>query len=89
MYIITLEDKEEGVYSIFDEEGDYVIPVFEQEEDAERYYYMLEAGAKEYPPLQIFEIDGKNFIKICEQKEQKYAIITKDDLLVPPIEDDL
>jgi len=89
MYIITLEDKEEGVYSIFDEEGDYVIPVFEQEEDAERYYYMLEAGAKDYPPLQIFEIDGTNFIKICEQKDQKYAIITKDDLLVPPIEDDL
>ena len=27
MFIITLEDKEEGVYSIVDEEGEYVIPV--------------------------------------------------------------
>lgn len=89
MFIITLEDREEGVYSIYDEEGDYVIPVFEEEEDAERYYYMLEAGAREYPPLQIFQIDASHFIKICEQKDQKYAIITKDDLLVPPIEDDL
>lgn len=87
MYIITLEDREEGVYSIVDHEGEYVIPVFEDEEDAERYYYMLEAGQKEYPPLQIFKIDGSNFIKICEQRDQRYAIITKDDLLVPPIDE--
>lgn len=88
MYIITLEDREEGVYSIASEEGDFIIPVFEQEEDAERYYYMLEAGSTEYPPLQIFQIDGSNFIKICEQKDQRYAIITKDDLLVPPETED-
>lgn len=84
MFIITLEDKEEGVYSIVDEEGEYVIPVFEDEEDAERYYYMLEAGSQYYPPLQIFQIEDEHFVKVCEQRDQKYVIITRDDLIVPP-----
>lgn len=84
MFIITLEDKEEGVYSIVDEDGEYVIPVFEEEDDAERYYFMLEAGDQKYPPLQIFKIDDEHFVKVCEQRDQKYVIITKDDLIVPP-----
>ena len=88
MFIITLEDKEEGVYSIVDEEGEYIIPVFEEEDDAERYYFMLEAGSQTYPPLQIFQIDDDHFVKVCEQRDQKYVIITQDDLIVPPTTED-
>ena len=38
MFILTLKDKPEGVFSIIDTDcGDQIIPIFECEDDAERY----------------------------------------------------
>ena len=42
MYIVTLEDHPDGVYSVFDEQEDRVIPIFQEEDDADRYLMMLE-----------------------------------------------
>ncbi len=86
MFIVTLEDHPDGVYSVFDAELDRVIPIFQEEDDAERYLYMLEEE-DDYPPMQIVEIDDHVIITACQERGQKFSIITPDDLLIPP--DDL
>ena len=43
MYIITVEGKEkEGAYSVIDEDGDQVLYIFVEEDDAIRYSMQLE-----------------------------------------------
>ena len=83
MYIITLKDHPEGVYSVFDDKDDRVIPIFEQEDDAERYVYMMEED-EESPPLQVVELDSDVIIQACEMRGHRYSIITADDFLIPP-----
>ena len=42
MYILTLKGKPEGVFSILDDIGEHVVPIWTNETDAERYYIMIE-----------------------------------------------
>lgn len=86
MYIVTLEDHPDGVYSVFDENEDRVIPIFQEEDDADRYLLMLQEDS-DYPPMQIVEIDDHVIIGACQERGQKFSIITSDDFLIPP--DDL
>jgi len=85
MYILTLKDKPDGVFSIISDEGEQIIPIFECEDDADRYYYQL-GMIEDYPEMQIFEIDEEIIVNACEERDQKYAIITIDDFLIPPKE---
>ena len=82
MYILTLKDKPEGVFSVLDDSGDHIIPLFENADDAERYFIMIEA--EDYPAMQVVEIDDEVILEACEDRDQKYAIITEDTLLIPP-----
>ena len=44
MYLLTLKTrKEDGAYAVQDSQGDKVLFLFEEEDDAERYAMMLEA----------------------------------------------
>lgn len=83
MYILTLANKIEGVFSVISEEGDQIIPIFEDADDAERYNGMMVMDATN-PKLQVIEIDEELIVGACEERYQKYAIITKDDFLIPP-----
>jgi hypothetical protein len=83
MYIVTLEDHADGVYSIFDEEDDRVIPIFQEEDDASRYLFMLQEDP-DYPRMQVVEIDDHAIIGACQERGQKFSIITSDDFLIPP-----
>lgn len=85
MYILTLQNKVEGVFSVVSEEGDQIIPIFESEDDAERYNGMMLLDT-DSPLLQVVEIDEEIIVTACEERFQKYAIITKDDFLIPPKE---
>jgi Protein of unknown function (DUF3110) len=86
MFIVTLEDHPDGVYSVFDEDEDRVIPIFQEEDDADRYLMMLEEDP-DYPPMQIVEVDDHVIIGACQERGHRFTIITPDDLLIPP--DDL
>lgn len=85
-YILTLTDQPEGVFSLIDRmSGDQIIPIFENQDDAERYALQLiddEAG----PELQLVEIEKELIIAACEQRNHRYAIITVDDFIIPPVE---
>ena len=83
MFIVTLEDHPDGVYSVFDDDEDRVIPIFEEEDDALRYHMMLE-DEPTYPPMQIVEVDDHVIITACQERGHKFSIITADDFLIPP-----
>ena len=83
MYIITVDGKEkEGAYSVIDEEGDQVLYIFEQKDDALRYSMQLEE--LEYPKMKILEINDELMVKTCELHDHKYSIITPNDVVIPP-----
>ena len=47
MYLLTLKTrKEDGAYAVQDSQGDKVLFLFEEEDDAERYAMMLEDDDK-------------------------------------------
>ena len=89
MYLLTLRDKkDEGAYAVDDGSGDKVLFLFEQEDDAERYAMMLElekdGGDKE---MDVVEVDDDLAIKTCKMHNYKYAVITPDDIMIPPKND--
>ena len=83
MYILTLKDKPDGVFSVISDEGEQIIPIFECEDDAERYHMQMEM-IEDHPKMQIYEIEEEIIVNACEERDQKYAIITIDDFLIPP-----
>ena len=85
MYIITIKGKEkEGAYSVIDQDEDQVLYIFQSQDDATRYALQLEDI--DYPKMKVVEIEDDIMIKTCELHGHKYAIITPDDIIVPPDE---
>jgi hypothetical protein len=86
MYILTLLGKEdEGAYAVKNSVGEKVLFMFEEMDDAVRYALQLEDinGEK----MHVLEVEGKNAIMSCEKAGYEYAIITPNDIVIPP--DDL
>ena len=87
MFILTIEGAEtEGAYSVSTQGGEQVLYLFEEEDDAIRYALLLEE--QDYPEMHVIEVDGKVVIKTCEMNDYRYSVITKDDIVIPPIEND-
>ena len=83
MFVLTLENHPDGVYSVFDDAEDRVIPIFIENDDAERYLMMMEDD-EDYPPMQVVEMKDHVIIGACQDRGQKFSIITPDDFLIPP-----
>ncbi len=87
MFIITIDGREEeGAYSVTDENGDQVLYIFEEEDDATRFALMLED--KNYPEMHVIEVDDDLILKACEAHEYQYAVITPNDIVIPPEENE-
>ena len=85
MYILARKGKErEGAYSVIDEDKENVLYIFVKEDDATRYALHLED--RDYPTMNVIEIDDEVMIKTCEVHGHKYAIITPNDIVIPPDE---
>lgn len=85
MFILTLKGHETGVFSLTNDVGEQIIPIFEEYDDAERYHGMIADQSDENEiQLSITDIDAEVILEACNAKDQKYAIITPDDLLIPP-----
>jgi len=86
MYILTIHGKEtEGAYSVMDDDGEQILYLFEEEDDAMRFAMMLEEEGS--PEMHVIEIEDDIMIKTCEMNDYKYAIITKNDFVIPPKSD--
>ncbi len=84
MFIITVHGKEtEGAYSVQDDEGKHILYLFEEEDDAMRYAMMLEDNGS--PKMHVIEVEDEVMIKTCETHDYNYAVITPNDIVVPPV----
>jgi len=87
MYLLTLKDKrDDGAYAVLNRYGDKVLFMFEEEDDAERYAMMI--NDEEESRLSVIEIDDKLAIMTCKRYNYKYAVITPNDIVVPPPKND-
>ena len=87
MFILTVEGREtEGAYSVTGDDGEQVLYLFEDEDDAIRYALLLED--QDYPEMHVIEVDGKVVIKTCEKHDYRYSVITKNDIVIPPLDYD-
>ena len=86
MYLLSLQDnRDDGAYAVQDMEGNKVLFLFEEEDDAERYAMMLKD--QENANMDIVEVDDELAIKTCKHYSYKYAIITPNDIVIPPKHD--
>ena len=90
MFLLTLKDrKDDGAYAVQDDHGDKVLFLFEQEDDANRYVMMMEDNGQNDKNMAVIEIDGELAIKTCKMYNYKYAVITPDDIVIPPKNDNV
>jgi hypothetical protein len=83
MFILTIAGKEkEGAYSVIDEDGEQVLYIFNEEDDAMRYAMHLED--LDYPLMHVLEVEDEAMIKTCEMHDHRYTVITKNDIVIPP-----
>ena len=87
MYLLTLKHRQDdGAYAVLNRYGEKVLFMFEEEDDAERYAMML--NDDEDANLNVIEIEDKVAIKTCKLYNYKYAVITPNDIVVPPPKND-
>tara|TARA_B100000131_G_scaffold235679_1_gene227662 strand:- start:172 stop:459 length:288 start_codon:yes stop_codon:yes gene_type:complete len=92
MYLLSLkvtDKKDEGAYAVQDKYGDKVLFLFEQEDDAVRYAMMIDDYEEKSQPLDVIEVDGELAIKTCKMYNYKYAVITPNDFVIPPSNDNI
>jgi len=88
MFLLTLQDKkDDGAYAVQDKNGNKVLFLFEEEDDAERYAMML--YDEEDADMSVVEVDDDLAIKTCRLYNYKYCVITPDDIVIPPKNDKL
>lgn len=88
MFIITIYGKEnEGAYSVLNEDGEHVLYMFEDEDDASRYAMMLEDD-RDFPEMHVIEVDDEIMLHLCKVNDYRYALISKDDIVIPPEDHD-
>ena len=80
MFILTISGREdEGAYSVINEDGDQVLYLFEEEDDAVRFAMMLEEDG--YPEMHVMEVDDQLLVNVCEMHGHEYVIITPNDIV--------
>ena len=76
MFILTITGKErEGAYAVEDKMGGQILYLFEEEDDG-------------YPDMNVVEVNEELMIKTCHIHGHEYAVITKNDIVIPPEQHD-
>ena len=83
MFMLVQKTESKKVLMLFITKKGKVLFFFEEQSDAERYAMMLETENDE--PVEPVEVDPDLAIKTCIVKGVNYVVITKDDLVVPPL----
>jgi len=88
VYLLTIDKKQEnGAYAVLNRYGEKVLFMFEEEDDADRYAMMLESD--EDKKMDVIEIDDALAIMTCKRYNYKYAVITPNDIVIPPKNDNI
>ena len=87
MFILTVDGKEkEGAYAVTAPDGEQVLYLFEEEDDAVRFAYQLEERG--YPEMHVIEVEDDVIMKTCVVHNYRYSVITEDDIVIPPVDHD-
>jgi len=87
MFILAVKGfEDEGAFSVENEDGERVLMLFEEEDDADRYAELIDSE-EDWPEMSVIEIDDKIAIRACEMHDYMYNIIRPDDIVVPPKND--
>ena len=87
MYILTVKGKEnDGAYSVGNIEGEQILYLFQQEDDAIRFALQLEN--QDYPEMHVIEVDDDLMLKTCNMNDYRYTVITQNDIVIPPLKHD-
>ena len=70
------------VFSLHDDDENRVIPIWTEVDDANRYLMMIQE--EDYPDMQVVEMEDHVIIGACQDRGQRFSIITPDDFLIPP-----
>lgn len=83
MYILTIQGEDEtGAYSVSNDDGDKVLYMFQEEDDADRYAMLMEEEG--YPEMNVMEVDDEILYHVCDMNNHEYTIITPNDIVIPP-----
>jgi len=83
MFLLAIRDrKDDGAYAVIDQNGDKVLFLFEEEDDAARYAMMLED--QDESEMDVVEVDDALAIRTCRMYNYKYAVVTPNDIVIPP-----
>jgi len=84
VFLLTLKDrKDDGAYAVQNKLGEKVLVLFEEEDDATRYAMMIEEDEDE-AEMEVIEVDGALAIRTCKMYNYRYAIVSPNDIVIPP-----
>ena len=87
MFILAVKGfEDEGAFSLENNDGERVLIMFEEEDDADRYAELIDSE-EDWPEMSVIEIDDNIAITACEIHNYMYNIIRPDDIVVPPKND--
>jgi|TARA_B100000579_G_scaffold11405_1_gene8409 hypothetical protein len=87
MFILAVKGfEDEGAFSIEDDDGEKVLMLFEEEDDADRYAELM-SSEEDTPEMGVIEVDDYVAIRACELHDYMYNIVRPDDIVVPPKND--
>jgi hypothetical protein len=83
VFLLTIKNrKDDGAYAVQNKKGEKVLFLFEDEDDADRYAMMLEE--EDQANMEVVEVDGALAIRTCKMYNYRYAVITPNDIVIPP-----
>ena len=87
MFILAVKGfEEDGAFSLENDDGEKILIMFEEEDDADRYAE-LKSIEHDYPEMSVIEVDEFDAMQACENHDYMYNIIRPDDIVVPPKND--
>ena len=87
MFILAVKGfEEDGAFSIENDDGDRVLLMFEEEDDADRYADLISVE-EDYPEMSVIEVDDYVAMRACEMHDYMYNIVRPDDIVGPPKND--
>ena len=84
MYMLPLKDRTtDGAYAVSDKNGQKILLMFEESDDAERYASYMMNDEKYDNEMVVVEVDDELAVKTCKMNNYKYSIVTINDFVLP------
>jgi hypothetical protein len=84
VYIITVkDDPEQGAYSVETDDGETVLFIFSEYDDADRFSMMLSESEDEGFDTEVTDVDLGGIKAACQLYGYDFVIFTSNDLVTP------